>query len=424
MTGPSTNDTFNPGAYPKASKEASVEVVNGNPTNLTVNPRRVFVDSSASTLKYTLNGSTFQTATVTNAPGGTPVFNADTGLTRWRNALTRLRSGEQTIFNLNFVGDSITEGQGSGGGVNSLFPTNGFVGRIRTALSAKYGDCGDGLVPEYSPTGASRWTFAGSGWVQTQTGYGVGDVHAQGTANLSRATISFNGTGYNFIYATNPTAGTIGFYMDGSSTASLTVNANVASGGIANAVSSVTGLTNGAHTAQIRNDDVGGKILYFIGGWGNTGTKGIRVNDGGRSGGKTVDLSQTWSLDVTESIPGLRPTLTVIGLMANDSLAATSLATYKAQLVAIRDRSLQFGDVMFISNGMRTSDTTPITQQMYVDAMRDVALERNCCFVDLYTRWGGSSAIGNTLGVFFDGVHPNDAGHQDLATAILQVIDP
>lgn len=119
------------------------------------------------------------------------------------------------------------------------------------------------------------------------------------------------------------------------------------------------------------------------------------------------------------------PSLTVIALTANDYGGQTSLTSYKTNLQTLITRALVYGDVLLTSIGVHYDEnTSAIKQQSYVDIVKQLAITNNCAYLDIHDRWNGGVYAQNILGFLANGdVHPTASGHQDIATAILRVID-
>lgn len=352
-------------------------------------------------------------------------YNCDSALRRWRAALAKLDGGWQGFVNLNIIGDSITEGANAGAGAAqgaaSLWPDNGYVGRIRTAFKNKYGDTGTGFIPVFYPTGAPLWTFSGS-W-SLQTGFGVAsNVMVTSTIN-DTATINFTGTGFGVVYVKGGACGSFTITIDGGSP--VTVNANNA-GTVNAATYQVTGLSAGSHTAVIKN--IGGgssNKVFLIGGYPINGTSGVVVNNCGKYGSVVHQHSGVPMLAAEIDI--WNPALTIIALTANDYNGQTPLSSYASDLQAIISHALSMNsDVLLVSTGLRGDTPNPtIPQSAYVQVMQNLAISNGVAYLDLFNRWSGDYNTANSVYGFIatgQGVHPNDYGHADIATAILSVI--
>jgi lysophospholipase L1-like esterase len=352
-------------------------------------------------------------------------YNVGIGLKRWKAAYTKVRNGTDAAT-ICFIGDSITEGENSGAGASngpaSSWPTMGYVGRIRSALQ-KYGDTGLGFIAPFVPNQSPLWTFSGTGWNKTATGFGVTNQYARSATNGDTATLTFEGTGFVICYAAGPNSGTFTYAIDGGTATSVNANNSTA---IDNATVAITGLTVGQHTIVITNTDATGKVLYLLGGQPTKSPKGVTVHMVGRAGTMSDVNSNPASLDITIDL--LKPNLTIIALGANDYYNGMAISTYKANIQSIIDRALTTGDVLLFANGIRGDGANghPITNQVdYVNALKDLAKQNQVALVDLWSAWGGDpNYVQNTLGFYGNGqtVHPNDFGHESMARLLLSVI--
>ena len=153
--------------------------------------------------------------------------------------------------------------------------------------------------------------------------------------------------------------------------------------------------------------------VMLVGAYGTKGTKGIRVNNMGRSGAFSFDAQQSAKvMDAEFTI--LKPTLTIIELGLNDAQTPVPIATYKTQMQNLITNALAQGDCLLLAPTMYSNDYP------YRDVQRQLAIENNCAFIDIGSRWGGSMP---TLFKASDGFHPNEIGDFDMASAILRVID-
>lgn len=352
-------------------------------------------------------------------------LNTGTGLRTWRAAIARLNAGANQIVNVCCMGDSITEGGVSGGGgISDLtgvnYPTKGYVGRVRSVMTSKFGDVGPGFIATYHPKFSPLWTFS-AGWSDsTANNFGVTGFNKMTSASGETATHNFNGTGIK-IYAGGGSSG-------GAFTASVDGGAPVAFDTNRASVSpllefSITGLADGAHTLTITSTVAAGKFIWLFGAYALKGTTGVRIHNVARWGTRAPQASVDTAL--AAEIDPFQPTLTTIAYTANDYTNGTDLATYKSSLQSIITRAKQYGDVMLISTGLRNDATGPIPQVEYNNIQRTLALQNDVAYLDIFNRWGANADIARTAYQFIstDKVHPVDYGHQDIASAILSVID-
>jgi lysophospholipase L1-like esterase len=342
-------------------------------------------------------------------------YNVISGLRQWKATLAKLNSGTSQIFNLSIVGDSISEGYGS---TNLI--SKGYAGLIRNDLNSKYGDVGRGFIHCAYPYGSPLWSFVGS-WMTSEWGISGGGTASNYTCKYSltagnTATLSFSGTGLRVYIGKSPGWGGGTYSVDGG-----TVTGSFSNDGTEqyNAYFEVIGLTDGSHTIVITQASQG-KAMLLLGAYEIKGTSGIRVNTCARFGSMAKDHTPEKTMKIT--FDSLQPVLSIIAFTANDYSTQTNLDLYKSNLQALVTRAKQYGDVLMISNGIRTEKlTTP--QSAYINVFNSVALANGCALIDNFNRLGGDADYVNTrLGLLSDTVHPNNAGHQDLATSILNVL--
>ncbi len=335
------------------------------------------------------------------------VINADIGLRKWRTAMADIRAGSNKIYNLNFIGNSFTEGYLITDKVN-----NTFAGRVRTALATKYGDVGKGIVPAYISSiinSPQNWTT--SEFSEFAMGiFGICGHSLQTLVPGSTASVSVSGTEVHLMAmkGTWATATCINCKVDGVDKGTFSLN-NATT--IMGDLTIATGLTDGSHTLLITTLDT--SAVMIIGAYGTKGTKGIRVNNMGRSGAFSFDAQQsTRVLEAEFTI--LKPTLTIIELGLNDAQTPVPIATYETQMQNLIINALAQGDCLLLAPTMYSNDYP------YRDIQRQLAIDNKCAFIDIASRWGGSMP---TLFKASDNAHPNEIGDCDIASAILSVID-
>lgn len=344
---------------------------------------------------------------------GVSVYNAAIGLRRWRRSLAKVKTQTNQIANINVIGDSITEGGYSDPTTPQNYLTKGYVGLIRSALSTKYGNVGNGAIPCYYPNANPFWSISNGFTIASTTNGFASRMCSSSTTGT--AAIPFNGTGINLFLATGSSLGQFNYNIDGG--ANTLYDCNQAFD-LAH-VLSITGLSDANHTLNITKVS-DGKQLWLYGHQEIKGTNGVRVNMIGRWGITASSIVPTDCLKL--EVDYWNPDLTIISLTANDYGGQTDLATYESQLQTIISRALQFGDVLLTTVGAHSDVVGPIKQQVYFDVVKKLAIQNNCALVDISYRWGGG-ANANSLGMLYDVVHPNNYGHQDIASAILRVID-
>lgn len=339
-------------------------------------------------------------------------YNMGKGLRRWRSKLAALSAGSAETINLCVIGDSITEGAISNASPANYL-TKGYVGLIRAALATEYEDMGTGFIPTHYVKDSLLWTFGGT-WIAETASFGVTGACRASSVNGSTATLAFNGTGVGIVVARGSVGGTLDFTIDAAPAGSFdTYKVSPADPAY---VHEISGLGAGDHTLVVTANLTAGETIWLLGAYPIKGASGVRVNMCGRWGTTTANAVGSYAPEAEIDI--WNPALTIIAYTANDFAGQTALATYTTNLQTLVTRALTYGDVLLVSVGP-TNATYPISQTAYVDAMKQVALANNVAFIDIYGRWNGGAYAKVTLGLLADDVHPNAAGHQDIATAIL-----
>lgn len=334
------------------------------------------------------------------------IENQDLGLRKYRSAIAKVESGTNQTFNICFLGDSITEGVGSGTPIEYL--SKGYTGIVRSKFNTKYGDVGRGMIPVYHPSGNPLWTFS-AGW--SDSSFGIASAAKSTSAIGETAQISFNGTGIVFIVYKGSNRGNVNVSIDGGAPTTLSLyNAANTQGTV-----QITGLTDGSHTAVITNAEA--KTVILSGAYEIKGQKGFRINMVGKSGASTPTFLAS-DFTLAASIDIFSPVLTVIALITNDIGSNLNVETFKTNLQTIITRAKVYGDVLLVANNGR-SDKIDDVQSPYVNAIADLAYSNTCAFVNIYKRWG---LQGSVLGFMADTLHPNAPGHQDIANALLKVL--
>lgn len=130
----------------------------------------------------------------------------------------------------------------------------------------------------------------------------------------------------------------------------------------------------------------------------------------------------------------LQPHLAIVELGINDMVSATvGLATYRATMRRIiegiqRGRSNPPASVLLLApmvpNGA-SSDSASATNysmnwNLFVGVQRELAEELNCAFLNVHARWGQTGVTQGYIGAA--NVHPTDAGHADIASALSAIL--
>ena len=342
-------------------------------------------------------------------------LNLDSGLRIWRSTLAKLDSGSTGIYNVVCLGDSITEGANA-----TDYISQGYVGLLRSKLASLYGEVGSGVIPIYYPHNSPILT-ASSGWNKYNGSvWGIMSTVYEASATGQTLSGSFTGTGITLYVVGGRVTGKINVNIDSAgdvlydthSTSTNTMMPIV-----------ITGLGQDTHTIVITSDCTNG-VVYFIGMLPTNATAtGIRVHNVARYG--AMSSAAVISTDnLKAEIDTWSPVLTTIAFGANDFTGNTPISTFTTNIQTQITRAKTFGDVLIIANGLR-SDSGTYPQSSYTSALKSLAVLNNCAFIDINTRWNNDwNYVLNTLGLADSGqtVHPNIAGQQDIANALIDIL--
>ena len=318
-------------------------------------------------------------------------FNLDKGLAAWRNKL-KLNTG---TLNINFEGDSITEGTGATPDAR----TGGFVNLLRQSFNTLYGNVGEGFIPPNYPKDDEVITFTG---FNNGTGFGVTGQGFNTNTPGDKAEWSFTGDGLEVFISRASVAGEYKLFVD---EVLIDTHDTQFSGTIHQDSVIYSGLGSGAHTARFERFT---GFVYFWGFREIQGSVGISCNMCARFGIKATSADSDPSRESTEY---LNPDLSVIAFVANDSNNQTVLATYVSELETIIVSAKTTGDVLILVNGLHSTETSPISERKYGNALAVLASAHNCAIIDINRYWGDDGPTTQDLGFFDDDVHPSDKGH-------------
>lgn len=337
--------------------------------------------------------------------GGT----TSSGLTAWYAAINNRANAGATAL---FIGDSLTEGQGASAKVNrwldrfseyirSAYVTTGVtapgVGYIPSNYATYGPDSPWGPLSSDSVTGTHtynvsnsteklslgvRWDLmsAGATWVKNVTGTSVDIWWAQGFGSFT-------------------------YKIDGGT--AVTVNTSTGTTGKPSLTHVSLG-TSGSHTVTITATSAihfGGIMVY-----NGDEAKGIRVVDSGHTGYRTdqfLGMGATWAL--------VNPDLVVIELGSNDCIQnANSAAVVKANIKQlIADVRASVSKSCSIALLGMTSASLPSSWPSYVTAIQSIVTDDpTVVYIDM-------GAMTKTAS---DGLHPNDAGHDDIGVALFNAL--
>ena len=132
-----------------------------------------------------------------------------------------------------------------------------------------------------------------------------------------------------------------------------------------------------------------------------------------------------WLDAVVSNPPSLtvQPAL-VITMFSNDVLI-TDANTWQANLRQLIDRVHPYADVLLI-NPYEQSGRDPVTQSTFRSTTATVAASQHCGLLDLYDAWSVAGDTGwaaaNADGLMYDGLHPSQPGHNDIAARVWRLL--
>ncbi len=312
-----------------------------------------------------------------------------------------------------FIGDSTTVGAGT-----TVYETKNPAARF----AARYAGATTRYGSTWGKLGSTSYDgrlTIGSGWTHgvsfNSNGLGGGGFYT----NTGGGTLSFTPAGsFDTIkvwYLRLSSKGTVSVDVDGGS-ALGTIN-----GAGANALLSQTfTCAAGTHTVNISTPTGGDFFLMGIETY-TAATKAVHVYNMGYVGAGSGQFNQSGQVYTTvETIATYDFDLSIINLSINDikdNLITSS--TYASRMTTLITACASAGDVI-LCMGNRVSDSadTDVRYGQFKTALAGVRT------IDLVIpdRWGNYTAA-NGLGYMnVDGIHPNDTGSNDMATALLALI--
>ncbi len=377
------------------------------------------------------------------------VFGITNKARKWQAAIGKMRNGVRNA-KLLMLGDSTGVGAGATGAAGF-----GAGGRLKTTplylaseLNRTYypANChavwGEGNMASIATLAAfdTRLVF-GSAWTYQllDTG-GIGGRALKVTA-AANSNLDFTPTATGAASASVDTF--VVWYVKASSSAKFSWSIDAGGATVvdtSNATNDIGSVTIpagslGTHTLHLLWNAVGatggGSNLWILGIQAYDSTqKQIEVWQGGYNGAFVSTMNgaaQPWC--VTPMIASLAPDLTVIQLQINDAaIAATPVATYKANLQTLVTTCLAVGDVMlrtgYPSQVSYNANTPLANQKLYRDAIAAVALENDVTFDDVWTRMGSYEIQQAVLGgaMYADGLHPTGSVYASSASNLAKIL--
>lgn len=368
------------------------------------------VSSSVALVPATGTGTAIAPASVsTGAPNDITLIAAGDPFPHFRDKLKQVIAGTASM-NLAVVGDSTSVGHAA-----SDPPTKNPLARIAarytkaaTLYNASYGTGGT--------TGDSRTTL-GSGWARGSLN-AIGGGGWKGTSG-GGGTLSFTpGASFDTIkvwWLRQSGAGSVTVNVDGGSSLG-TITGN----GSTSVQSTTYTVTAGTHTVNIVGPTGGDLFIIGIETY-TAGTTAIRINNYGLTGSSVsqwVDDTNAW--DTLKVLRAFAPDLTIINLTINDIKdGITSTSSYAANMATLIAALRESGDVLImVGNRVSSGNDTDIRYQSFVNALMTVGT----IMFSVPTRWGSYAQAVTSGFMSGDGTHPGDAGYEDIATGLLDVL--
>lgn len=344
---------------------------------------------------------------------------------RARAAFARQRNGESPM-RLSVIGNSIAYGTTA-----SPAFSGGFVSKLRTALDAKYGAAGTGIVYPIDTALADDTRIVESGAWSILSNVGAFNVGCRTSSTLTN-TWSFGAVTCDsftfYLIAGGTTSNTLTLAIDGGAAQTFT---SPAGGEVLWKITKSAG-SLGSHTCVLT---VTGGQIYVIGVEGTIGsTSGIRVSRCAKGGtylgvqaaSNNFDTIKAGRYDsMTTGFDMSTPDLTVLFFETNEYLQQVPLADYLTGLTSVVNRARQTGDIMLCTTVPPQNTALTIPLSSYTATIYAAADALDVPVIDVTDRWA-SYAVSNAApySIYGDGNHPNTRGHWDLADQILAALSP
>ena len=191
----------------------------------------------------------------------------------------------------------------------------------------------------------------------------------------------------------------------------------------------ITG-TLGANTLNLTWSSGGTTYVSAIEAW-NSALPQICITNAGWPGAKVADISANSGGDSGSTYNPVQlalayaPDLYIVSIGINDWTANTDINTWVSQLTTFVTTIQATADVILVSPApSATSAASVDTQNKYVQAMKKIASDHGCVFVDNWGRlglWADNNAMYANLPTPGN-LHPNGLGYTDFAHAIARTI--
>lgn len=351
-----------------------------------------------------------------------------TQLPRWRAALARVRTS-QGIARIAVTGDSTTAGFGS-------TPTNGYTGAVASSFPAQLASA----LNAYKVPAQNNSFFTENGFttVSGATPSVVDPRLTLGTGWTSAGASTFGGNSFTsstassvFTFAPVGAFNTVDiYYLVASGLGTFTVNtggstlATVNTAGTS-AIGKVTVSTGSSAAVGSINIVVSGSSAVFIAGEDayDSANNKVSVWNQGRVGAGVAFLAATTNgYSWQNALVSTAPDLVICGIGVNDYRTGGSgitLANYITLYQQFISAVTAVSDmVMVIEVPSQITSATAAYQAQFVAAQYALAAANNLPVIDLTQRWV-SWASANGYGYYYNNLHPNAIGYNDVAHSVL-----
>lgn len=245
---------------------------------------------------------------------------------------------------------------------------------------------------------------------------------------LQSAQFWINSTTTNPLALTTPIVitGYVAEYYDGvSGTFQVTVDGSVVdtitTTGTDVTIKKSYSVSSGTHALGIVR--TAGTVAFM--GWGNlrnSAVKKIIINNLSAPGALTADWATAGSSNLQAVLSLTQPHLVIGNPLTNDWLTAVAPSTSSLNLQALASAISPVSDFLPIYPVPSSTSLASVAAQQATGAqLYSLAVARNFIGLDLTKRW---VSWANVSTAFFGGntIHPNDAGHADMAAAIFALL--
>lgn len=346
-------------------------------------------------------------------------------LSRFHNALAKRFYSPVRIL---VIGDSLSEGQGAT--VKSRRWIEMLQSRLRFLYPVSGVAGGEGYVASaWNQTSfATGWSYGGNVAADGTFGWGHRSVVLKSPDGFATRTV--NGTSIKICYTKNTALGSFSVFLDGSGTATATINTATGASSTTHdgGTATVSLGTRGSHTVKLAWASGGNCIVNGMYVYDQDESSGIMVVDSGQYGSKTgqwVAPDNVNQYVIGDDVAELQPPLCIIELGPNDYLQNVDPAVTGANFVTLINQVAAACTVppSFVLIGdYQVAGTQTYQWTQYLAAMKAVADSRTDTLYCNLTL-GMLSPPPNNTGLYdVDNVHINDNGHSRIADTVTSFI--